>query len=74
MLVIGHLLSQSITNNIPAINISRSSSLADKQYSMLHWSELFTYTSQWWVVVLVIGGFVTVLDMMKRLLEISISG
>ncbi|MDE1764442.1 MAG: hypothetical protein KGH88_09425 [Thaumarchaeota archaeon] len=66
MLVIGRFLSQWIVNSIPTINPSHSSMMADAQYHMLSWSNQLDTISQWGIIVLVIGGFVTVLDRIKK--------
>ncbi|MDE1765231.1 MAG: hypothetical protein KGI27_03035 [Thaumarchaeota archaeon] len=65
MLVIGHFISQWIVDGIPTINPSHSSMMADAQYHMLDWSNQLTTISQWGIIALVIGVFVTVLDRMK---------
>ena len=66
MLVIGHFISQWIVDSIPTINPSHSSMLADAEYHMLDWSNQLRTISQWGIVVLVIGIFVTILDKMKK--------
>lgn len=66
MLVAGHLASQWILDNIPTVNPSHSSMMSDTQYHMLDWSNQLTTLGQWGIVVLVIGGFVTVLDMVRH--------
>ncbi|MGB6463958.1 MAG: hypothetical protein WBF38_07025 [Nitrosotalea sp.] len=66
MLVIGRFLSQWIVNNIPTINQSHSSMVMDTQYHMLSWSNQLSTISQWGIIVLVIGVFVTALDRMKK--------
>jgi hypothetical protein len=66
MLVIGRSLSQWIVNSIPTINQSHSSMMMDAQYHMLSWSNQLSTISQWGIIVLVIGVFVTVLDRMKK--------
>jgi hypothetical protein len=65
MLVIGRFLSQWIVNSIPTINQSQSS-MVNAQYHMLSWSNQLSTISQWGIIVLVIGVFVTVLDRMKK--------
>jgi len=65
MLVIGRFLSQWIVNSIPTINQSQSS-MMNAQYHMLSWSNQLSTISQWGIIVLVIGVFVTVLDKMKK--------
>jgi hypothetical protein len=65
MLVIGRFLSQWIVNSIPTINQSQSS-MMNAQYHMLSWSNQLSTISQWGIIVLVIGVFVTVLDRMKK--------
>ncbi|HJT09257.1 MAG TPA: hypothetical protein VJ771_00565 [Candidatus Nitrosotalea sp.] len=66
MLVIGHFISQWIVDSIPTINPSHSSMLADAEYHMLDWSNQLRTISQWGIVVLVIGIFVTILDKIKK--------
>ncbi len=66
MLVIGHFISQWIVDNIPTINPAHSSMLADAEYHMLDWSNQLRTISQWGIVVLVIGIFVTILDKIKK--------
>lgn len=66
MLVIGHFIAQWIIDSIPTINPSHSSMMEDAQYHMLDWSNQLTTISQWGIVVLVIGGFVVVIDKMKK--------
>lgn len=66
MLVIGHLTAQWIIDGIPTINPSHSSMMADAQYHMLDWSNQLTTISQWGIIILVIGGFVTILDKVRR--------
>ena len=66
MLIIGHFISQWIVDSIPTINPSHSSMLADAEYHMLDWSNQLRTISQWGIVVLVIGIFVTILDKIKR--------
>lgn len=66
MLVIGHFISQWIVDSIPTINPSHSSILADAEYHMLDWSNQLRTISQWGIVVLVIGVFVTILDKIKK--------
>ncbi|MGI0046739.1 MAG: hypothetical protein ACREBB_06075 [Nitrosotalea sp.] len=66
MIIVGHFVSQWIINNIPTINPSHLSTMADAQYNMLDWSNQLITISQWGLVVLVIGGFVTILDRMKK--------
>lgn len=66
MLVIGRFLSQLIINSIPTINQAHSSIMADAQYHMVSWSSQLSTISQWGIIVLVIGGFVTALDRMKK--------
>lgn len=65
MLVIGRFLSQWIVNSIPTINQSQSS-MMNAQYHMLSWSNQLSTISQWGIIVLAIGVFVTVLDKMKK--------
>ncbi|MGI0087543.1 MAG: hypothetical protein ACREBI_06245 [Nitrosotalea sp.] len=67
MFVIGRFLSQWIVNNIPTINQAHSSMMMDAQYHMLSWSSQLSTISQWGIIVLVIGGFVTVFDRMKKI-------
>jgi len=66
MLVIGHFISQWIVDSIPTINPSHSSMLADAEYHMLDWSNQLRTISQWGIVVLVIGIFVTILDKIRK--------
>ena len=66
MLAIGHFISQWIIDSIPTINPSHSSMMADAQYHMLDWSNQLTAISQWGIIVLAVGIFVTILDRMKR--------
>ena len=66
MLVIGHFISQWIIDSIPTINPSHSSMMADAQYHMLDWSNQLNTISQWGIIVLVIGIFVSVLDKIRK--------
>ncbi len=66
MLLIGHFISQWIIDSIPTINPSHSSMIADAEYHMLDWSNQLATISQWGIVILVIGAFVTVLDRIKK--------
>ena len=66
MLVIGHFTSQWIIDNIPTINPSHSSMIADTQYHMLGWSNQLVMISQWGIIIVVIGVFVTLIDSIKR--------
>lgn len=66
MLIIGRFLSQWIVDSIPTINQAHSSTMIDAQYHMLSWSNQLSTISQWGVIVLVLGGFVTALDKMKK--------
>ncbi len=66
MLVIGRFIAQWIIDSIPTINPSHSSMMADAQYHMLDWSNQVTTISQWGIVVLVIGGVVTIIDKIKK--------
>ena len=66
MLVIGHFISQWIVDSIPTINPSHSSMLADAEYHMLDWSNQLRTISQWGIVVLAIGVFVTIIDKIKK--------
>ncbi len=66
MLVIGHFVSQWIIDSIPTINPSHSSMMADAQYHMLDWSNQLNTVSQWGIIVITIGVFVTILDKMRR--------
>ena len=66
MLVIGRFLSQWIVNSIPTINQAHSSMIMDARYHMLSWSNQLSTISQWGIIVLVIGGFITALDRMKK--------
>lgn len=65
MLFGGHFLSQWIVNSIPTINPSRSTMVSDAQYHMLSWSNQLSIISQVGIVVLVIGGFVSLMDRNK---------
>ncbi len=66
MVVIGHYISQWIISSIPTINPSHSSMLEDAQYHMLDWSNQLKTISQWGIIVVVIGIFVTILDRIKK--------
>ncbi len=66
MLIVSHFISQWIIDSIPTINPSHSSMLADAEYHMFDWSNQLRTISQWGIIVLVIGIFVTVLDKMRK--------
>ncbi|HJU12892.1 MAG TPA: hypothetical protein VJ792_00355 [Candidatus Nitrosotalea sp.] len=66
MLLVGHFASQWILDSIPTINPSHSSMMSDAQYHMLDWSNQLSTISQWGIIILVIGGFVTAIDRARK--------
>lgn len=62
MFFAGHFFSQLVLDLIPTINPANSSLMEDANYHMIFWSNQLTVTSQFGIIVLVIGGFVWGID------------
>jgi hypothetical protein len=65
MLIGGHFLSQLVLDLIPTINPANSSVVADTSYHMMTLSNQLSTTSQFGIIVLLIGTFTFFIDRRK---------
>lgn len=67
MFLVGHFLSQLVLDLIPTINPANSSVIADANYHMLSISNQLSITSQFGLIVIVIGAIIFFTDRRKKI-------
>ena len=66
MFLVGHFLSQLVLDLIPTVNPANSSAIADANYHMLSISNKLSITSQFGLIVIVIGIIIFFTDRRKK--------
>ena len=66
MFLVGHFLSQLVLDLIPTVNPANSSAIADANYHMLSISNQLSITSQFGLIVIVIGIIIFFTDRRKK--------
>lgn len=66
MFLLGHFLSQLVLDLIPTVNPANSSVIVDANYHMLSVSNQLSITSQFGILVIVIGIIIFFIDKRKK--------